>query len=107
MTGADKPGFPRDVGKMRDGLGVCALGITSTDARRAGGLYESQAQSPKRQRSQRKKRMESHESPIIARSGPTRVNLPEISTNHLVERCAACEHASIFENALRVSLAWN
>src|SRR5882762_4702864 len=33
--------------------------------------------------------MESHESPIIARSGPTRVNLPEISTNHLVERCAA------------------
>src|SRR3979490_485277 len=34
-----KPGFPRDVGKMRDGLGVCALGITSADTRRAGGLY--------------------------------------------------------------------
>ncbi len=33
--------------------------------------------------------MESHEYLIVPRSGPTRVNLPEISTKQLVETCAA------------------
>src|SRR5258706_507257 len=34
-----KSGFLRDVGKMRDGLGACAIGITSADTRRAAGFY--------------------------------------------------------------------
>ena len=73
---------------MRDRLGVCALGITGANARRIGGLYGKPSAKPKEAEKPEKRGMKSHESLIIARSGPTHVNLAGISTKQLVERCA-------------------
>src|SRR6266571_8585409 len=81
-------GSLRHVGEMHDRLGVCFLGLSSGNTRRACGLQRKPSAKPKEAEKPERRKMESHQTPMIARSGPTQINLREDSPKPLVERCA-------------------
>src|SRR5260370_10402080 len=81
-------GFLRHVGEMHDRLGVCALGLSSADMRRTGRLHGKPSAKPKEAEKPERRKMERHETPMTARSGPKQLNLTEDFPKPLVERGA-------------------
>src|SRR5260370_1267523 len=81
-------GFLRHVGEMHDRPGVCFLGLSSANTRRACGLHGKPSAKPKEAEKPERRKMESHQTPMIARSGPRQLNLREDSPKPLVERRA-------------------
>src|SRR5258708_1501285 len=90
---------------MHQGLGVCVLGLATFYSLRTERLHEEKSAKPKEAGKPEKRRMEAHQTLMIARSGVGSSRRAS-STGQLVEGRGS-RHVSIFENALRVSVAWN
>src|SRR5258708_13109445 len=90
---------------MHQGLGVCVLGLATFYSLRTERLHEEKSAKPKEAGKPEKRRMEAHQTLIIARSG-VGSSWRASSTGQLVEGRGS-RHVSIFENTLRVSVAWN
>src|SRR6266853_985360 len=102
---SSEPSFLRHVGEMHNGLGVCILGLAAFYRLRTERLHEEKSAKPKEARKPEKRGIERHQPPIIARSG-VGSSWRASSTRQLVEGRGR-GHVSIFENTLRVSVAWN
>src|SRR5260370_885203 len=102
---SSETGFLRHVGEMHDGLCVGVLGLATFYSLRTERLHEEKSAKPKEARKPEKRGTERHQSLIIARSG-VGSSWGASSAMQLVEGRGS-RHVSIFENTLRVSVAWN
>src|SRR5260370_39614510 len=90
---------------MRDGFCIGSLCIAKYHSSKTKTLQKQQSATPKKARNPEKRGRERHQSLIIARSG-VGSSWGASSAMQLVEGRGS-RHVSIFENTLRVSVAWN